>query len=107
MGGVIGRRRGSPLGPGIVEASMMIKLNKDTSSVRDRMMVKDYRTSWKAFIPRRPDDPADYYMNDEPEDENTEPMMTTETLATEWTKGMDLLDDSSIDSDDAELGLGS
>jgi hypothetical protein len=68
MGDVIGRRRGS-LGPGMVEASMMIKLNKDRI-VRDPMLVKEYRTSWQAFIPKRPDDPADYYMNNESEDED-------------------------------------
>jgi hypothetical protein len=53
MGDVIGRRRSS-LGPGIVEASMMIKLNKDRIVREDPMMVKEYRTSWKAkrYIPR-------------------------------------------------------
>ncbi len=68
MGDVIGRRRSS-LRPGMVEASMMIKLNKDRI-VRDPMLVKEYRTSWQAFIPKRPDDPADYYMNNESGDED-------------------------------------
>jgi len=65
MGDVIGRRRGS-LGPGMVEASMMIKLNKDRI-VRDPLMVEEYRNTWKGFVPKRPDDPADYY--DDPEEE--------------------------------------
>jgi hypothetical protein len=54
----------------IIEAPMMIKLNKDRI-VRYPMMVKEYRTSWKAFVPKRPDDPADYtaYMDDKSEGE--------------------------------------
>ncbi len=89
----------------MVEASMMIKLNKDRI-VRDPMMVKEFRSSWKTFIPKRPDDPADYYMNDQPEDENGDD--GDGDISDEMNQGeMGGQDDSSIDSDDDELGLGS
>jgi hypothetical protein len=65
---VISRRRGS-LNPGMVEASMMIKLNKDFI-VRDPTLVEEHRQTWKDFIPKRPDDPADYY--DVPEEEDAD-----------------------------------
>jgi hypothetical protein len=97
MGDVIGRRRGS-LGPGIVEASMMIKLNKDRI-VRDVMMVKEYPTSWKAFIPKRPDDPADYYINNELDDQ------THADDSNETDQEQMGLNDS--DDDDDDFGLGS
>jgi hypothetical protein len=101
MGDAIGRRRGS-LGPGMVEASMMIKLNKDRI-VRDPMMVKEYRNSWKAFVPKRPDDPADYYVDDEYEGENADD--GNGDISDEMNQGMGP-DDSSLDTeDDDELNL--
>ena len=59
MGDVISRRRGS-LGPGMVEAAMMLKLNKDIL-VRNPERVNNLGArGWKASIPRRPDYPSDY-----------------------------------------------
>jgi hypothetical protein len=69
------------------------------------MMVKEYRTSWKACIPSRPDDLADYYMNDEPEDENADD--DNGDISEKMDRGGMDLNDSSIDSDDNELGIGS
>jgi hypothetical protein len=91
MGDVIGRRRGS-LGPGMVEASMMIKRNKDRI-VRDPLMVEEYPTTWKGFIPKRPDDPADYYMDPEHEDDGNGSISDESS------------DSDSSDSDDDELYL--
>jgi hypothetical protein len=42
----------------MVEACMMIKLNKDRI-VRGPDKVMDLLKTWKAFIPKRPDDPTD------------------------------------------------
>jgi hypothetical protein len=70
MSDVISRRRGS-LGPGMVEASMMIKLNKDRI-VRDPTLVEELPKTWKDFIPKRPTDPADYYSEPEQEDADDE-----------------------------------
>jgi hypothetical protein len=51
----------------MVEASTMIKLNKDRI-VRDPTLEDEDEKTWRDFIRKRPDDPADYY--DEPEEEN-------------------------------------
>ena len=51
----------------MVEASMMIKLNKDRI-VRDPTLVEELPKTWKDFIPKRPTDPADYYGEPEQED---------------------------------------
>ena len=82
----------------MVEASMMIKLNKDRI-VRDPMMVKEYRTSWKAFIPKRPDDPADYYMHDEPEEETDNAEDDDGTNGDEMNLLLNDLDESSESED--------
>ena len=59
MGDVISRRRGS-LGPGMVEAAMMLKLNRDIL-VGNPANVKDLGArGWKVYIPKRPDYPSDY-----------------------------------------------
>jgi hypothetical protein len=64
----ISQRRGL-LGPGMIEASMMIKLNKDRI-IWDPALVEEHRKTWKALIPKRLDSPADYY--DEPEEEDVD-----------------------------------
>jgi hypothetical protein len=68
MGDVISRRRGS-LGTGMVEAIMMIRLNKGMI-VRDVTHVESLPNSWKEYIPDRPDYPTDYF--DESEEEELE-----------------------------------
>ena len=56
---IIGRRRGS-LKPGMVEASMMLKLNKDLLEF-DPSHVKEYSKTWKQMVPDRPEYPSEFF----------------------------------------------
>jgi hypothetical protein len=49
---------------------MMIKQNKDRIVRDPTLLVDEHKKTWRDFIPKRPDDPADYY--DEPEEEEAE-----------------------------------
>jgi hypothetical protein len=61
-------RHGGSLRPGLVEASVMVKLNKDLKNLNPTT-VHGYKATWEAFIPQHPIFPIDYMDDNEDDDE--------------------------------------